>query len=196
MTRYIISALLVAAAAGIFIFYTQPAYDSVQAANNQIAQYNSALDKAAQLQALKQGLLNKYNAFSPNDLARLQKLLPDHVDNVALILDLDNLAQHYGLALANVDVSQPASAATSNTAVGVAGAAGQKYDSLTIKFSTHGTYEQFTQFMTELESSLRVVDLVSLSITGDSGSSAPSASGGSSEPVYSYSISFRTYWLK
>lgn len=192
MTRYIISAILIAAAAGIFMFYTQPAYDSVQAANGQIAQYNSALDKAAQLQALKQGLLNKYNAFSPNDLARLQKLLPDHVDNVALILDLDNLAQQYGLALANVDVSQPASAATSKTAVGVAGAAGQKYDSLTIKFTTHGTYRQFTQFMTELESSLRIVDLVSLSITGD----GSPAQGGSTDPVYTFSINLRTYWLK
>ncbi len=192
MTRYIISAILVAAAAGIFIFYTQPAYDSVQAASGQIAQYNSALDKAAQLQALKQGLLNKYNAFSPDDLTRLQKLLPDHVDNVALILDLDNLAQHYGLGLENVDVSQPASAATSNTAVGVAGAAGQKYDSLTIKFTTHGTYTQFTQFMAELESSLRIVDLVSLSITGN----GATASAGPSEPVYTFSVGLRTYWLK
>jgi len=192
MTRYIISAILIAAAAGIFIFYTQPVYDSVRAESDQIAQYNAALDKAAQLQALKQGLLNRYNAFSPDDLARLQKLLPDHVDNVALILDFDNLAQQHGLALANVDVSQPASAATSKTAVGIASAAGQKYDSLTIKFSTHGTYQQFTQFMKELESSLRIVDLVSLSISQDS----TSAPGSFAEPVYTFSINLRTYWLK
>jgi Tfp pilus assembly protein PilO len=192
MVRYIISLVLVAAAAAIFVLYTRPTYDTVQVQALQIAQYDSALDKAAQLQAVKQNLLTKYNDFSPADLERLKKLLPDHVDNVALILDLDNLASHYGLGLSNVDVSTPASAAVSKTAVGAIGAAGLKYDSLNIKFSTHGTYQQFSEFLRDLEASLRVVDLTSLSITG-SGSQADT---GSQEPSYQYSVSLRTYWLK
>ena len=118
MTRYIISLVLILAAGAIFFMYTRPTYDSVQVQALQIAQYDSALDKAAQLQAVKQNLLTKYNNFSPADLDRLKKLLPDHVDNVALILDLDNLASHYGLGLSNVDVSTPASATASKTAVG------------------------------------------------------------------------------
>lgn len=169
--------------------YTKPAYDGVQGAIAENAQYDAALTKAAQLQAVKSELLQKFNALPQEQRERLQKLLPDHVDNVALILDLDNLAGRYGLGLENVDVSTPASATASKTAVGAVGAGGQKYDSVTIKFSTHGTYTQFTQFLADLEASLRVVDLVSLSIAQGSGD-------GTGEPYYTYTISLRTYWLK
>lgn len=189
MTKYIISVVLFVSAAAAFMMYTKPAYDDVQTKLADNAEYDAALNKAAQLQAVKQGLLDKYNKFNPTDLDRIQKLLPDHVDNVALILDLDNLAQRFGLGLENVDVSAPASAATSKTAVGTVGAAAQKYDSLTIKFATHATYQDFLRFLTDLEASLRVVDLMSLTI----------ADGGETqagEPVYNFAISLRTYWLK
>lgn len=181
--------MLTGIAGAVFFLYTQQAYDGVQASIAEMNQYDSALDKAAQLQAVKQELLNKYNAFPPESLARLQKLLPDHVDNVALILDVDNLASTYGLGLENADVSAPASASVSKTAVGVSSIAGQKYDSLTIKFTTHGTYQQFTKFVKDLESSLRIVDLVSLTISGGGDKNA-------TEPIYTFAVTLRTYWLK
>lgn len=190
MPKLIISIIIIFIAGGVFFFYTKPSYDQVQVQQSQTASYNAALDKAAELQQLKQGLLSRYNAFNPNDVDRLQKLLPDHVDNVALILDIDNLAAHYGLALANVDVSSPKSSASSQTALGVVGSGGQKYDSLTLKFSTRGTYTAFRQFMRDLEDALRIVDLDTLTI------SPAGIAGAGEEPLYTYDISLRTYWLK
>jgi Tfp pilus assembly protein PilO len=192
MFKYIISLIFIGAAGAAFFLYTKPAYDSIQADAAQITEYDAALEKAAQLQALKQTLLTKYNSFPQPDLERLLKLLPNHVDNVALILDLDNLAARFGLGLENVDVSTPASAAVSKTAVGSVGANGQKYDSLTIKFSTHGTYPNFLNFLRDLEASLRVVDLVALSISQGSGSATTIGN----EPIYTFNITLRTYWLK
>ena len=107
MMRTILSLAGLGLAAGIFIFYTQPTYLDVQGLRTQIDQYNEALDKAAQLQSLKQSLLSRYNAFNPDDIDRLHKLLPDHVDNVRLVLDLDNLAGRYAMALQNVVISNP-----------------------------------------------------------------------------------------
>ena len=89
MVKNLLSIAGLAVAGGIFFLYTQPAYDNVQVLKGRIAQYDQALDKAAELQQLKQSLLSRFNAFRPEDLDRLQKLLPDHVDNVRLILDLD-----------------------------------------------------------------------------------------------------------
>ncbi len=192
MTKYLISLIFLGLGGAGFFLYTKPAYDSIQDDVLQMAQYDAALDKAAKLQARKQELLNKYNSFSQEDLTRLRKLLPDHVDNVALILDLDNLASRYGLGLENVDVSTPASAAVSKTAVGSIGAGGQKHDSVTLKFSTYGTYTNFTTFLRDLEASLRVVDLVSLSIAQGSGS----ATSLGNEPLYTFNVALRTYWLK
>lgn len=188
MIRTIFSIVFLVASIGIFFGYTKPTYDAVQEQVTAAASYDAALTKAAQLQQIKQGLLSRYNTFNPNDIARLQKLLPDHVDNVALVLDLDSLASHYGLGLANVTVSQPKSTQAS-TAIG--SMAGQKYDSLTLSFNTSGTYDQFTAFIRDLETSLRVVDLESLSIDRGSGTQ-----GDGGAPTYDYKITLRTYWLK
>ena len=199
MTRLIIALAGLILAGSIFVFYTRSAYDAVQATQSDIAGYNAALDKARELQQLKQTLLSRYNAFNPTDLDRLQKLLPDHVDNVRLILDLDNLASRYGLSLQNVDVSSSASlSGKSQTAIGAIGTSNQKYDSLTLTFSTRGTYASFYQFLSDLEFSLRTVDLVSLNLSADTG--VPSPGGKSSQvqqdPVYTYNMTLRTYWLK
>ena len=182
---------MVLIAGSIFFFYTKPAYDDVHVRQIQIAQYDQALDKAAQLQQIKQSLLTRFNAFDPNDVARLQKMLPDHVDNISLILDLNSLASKHGMSLENVDVTN----ASNNTQTNVSntiGASQEDYDSLTLRFTTHSTYRNFEQFLEDLESSLRIVDLTSLSIAQDSSNTA--RVGGA--PTYQYQITIRTYWLK
>src|SRR3989338_5888201 len=154
--RLIIAIIGVALAGGIFFWYTKPAYDGIQVARAQIVQYDEALNKAAELQKLKQSLLSRFNTFNPADLERLEKLLPNHVDNVRLILDLDNLAGSHGMALQNVVISTPKSQAPSQTAVGSISSSKQKYDSLTLRFMTIGTYRTFTEFLRSLEESLRI----------------------------------------
>jgi len=208
--RLIIAIVGVILSGGIFFWYTKPAYDSSLALRAGIEQNNAALDKAAELQKLRQTLLSRFNTFDPTDLDRLQKLLPDHVDNVRLILDLDNLAERGGLALQNVDVSSAQKqTAKSQTAIGAIGVSNQKYDSLTLTFSTIATYPDFIEFLKNLEASLRLVDLVSLSISSAGGTGVvvnatnafpvsnaknPAASG--AEPLYTYNMTLRTYWLK
>ena len=47
-------------------------------------------------------MTQKYNSFDPNDLAKLQTLLPDNVDNIRLILEIENVAAPYGMVLKDV----------------------------------------------------------------------------------------------
>lgn len=196
MVRSVLSILAVVGAIALFVFYTQPAYDIVKAEQANIAEYDAALEKASELQRLKQALLSRYNAMDTADVTRLQKLLPDHVDNVRLILDLDNMAARRGLSIENVVVGNPAGS-PERTVVGAIGANRSKYDSLTLKFSTSGTYTDFLGFMRDLEGDLRIVDIVSLSLARATGERAPfSQPGAFAEPVYRYDLSVRTYWLK
>ncbi len=178
-------------AGAIFFWYTKPTYDGVQSIRMESAQYDAALAKANELLQLKQTLLSRYNSFSAGDRDRIGKLLPDHVDNVALILDLDNLAAKYRMPIENVDVSTPASSASGQSGIATIGSNGQKYDSVTIRFTTRGTYTDFMTFMKDLEAALRVVDLVTLSLTPDISSNGPNG-----EPGYSYEMTLRTYWLR
>jgi Tfp pilus assembly protein PilO len=189
MSRTLFSLLFLGAAGGLFFFYTKPAYDGVRTVQTQIDQYDQALNKAAELQRLKQSLLSRYNAFNPADVDRLHKLLPDHVDNVRLVLDLDTLASQHGFALQNVVIDAPGTTAQDEQ-VSI-GPSRQTYDSLTLKFATSGTYPKFVEFINSLESSLRLVDVVALTMDPDA-----SGNGTPTDPVYRFDITLRTYWLK
>lgn len=188
MLRTIISLIGLISAGAVFFLFTQPTYDKVQATALEIQQYDAALEKAAELQARKQELLSRFNAFNQQDVQKLEKLLPDHVDNVRLILDLDSLASKHGLAMQNVIVAGQEKVDGAQTTAGSIGISRQKYDSLTLTFTTQGTYQTFQAFLADLEMSLRIADLVSLKLT-------PLEAKGA-DPLYSYTISIRTYWLK
>lgn len=188
MMRTVLSLLFLAGAVALFLLYTKPAYDGVRALQEENESYDLALEKAAELQRLKQSLLSRYNAFNPADIDRLHKLLPDHVDNVRLILDLDTLAARHGIALQNVVVSRPNDNASTGSAT-VIGPSQRQYESVTLGFATAATYPQFVSFLTDLEDSLRIVDLVGLTLNAE-----PTITTG--EPAYRFDITLRTYWLK
>lgn len=188
MIRVLLVIGLFAGAVAIFIMYTKPTYDEVRTVQAQIAEYDSALSKADELQRRKQELLSRFNSFNPTDIDRLRKLLPDHVDNVRLVLDLDTLASRHGFALQNVVID--AKGAVDAGEVRVIGAERTTFDVLTLKFATAGTYPDFVAFMRALEESLRIVDLVELSMDPETGVE------GGEEPVYRFSVTLKTYWLK
>ena len=187
MTKTILSLVLVGGAIALFFFYTKPTYDSLTALQQKITQYNLALDKAAELQRLKQSLLTRYNSFNPVDIEKLHKLLPDHVDNVRLVLDLDTLASKHGLALQNVVVSAASDTDAANSEA-IIGPSLEDFGAITLHFATTGPYDRFVEFLTDLERSLRVVDIVELKMDPTQGTG--------SETNYRYDITLRTYWLK
>lgn len=195
MTRFIISILGFAIAASVFVLYTKPTYDAINLLKSDIVEYDQALERANELQQRKQELLTRYNAFDPADIDKLHKLLPDHVDNVRLILDFDNLASKHRLAIQNVVIGRSGGTQSPNgrqeAPEVIGGGSDKRFDSLTLKFSTQGTYDGFVTFMEDVQASLRIVDLVSLTLSPASGSS-----GEGEQQIYEFDVTIRTYWLK
>jgi Tfp pilus assembly protein PilO len=62
---------------------------------------------------------------------------------------------------------------------------------MTLQFTTQTTYANFVAFMKELEASLRIVDITSLTIQP-----VPNSSSANVEPLYRFTIAVKTYWLK
>lgn len=195
MSKIITIFIVLGIAGGIFFLYTKPHYDNIQEVKAEVAQFDTALDKAKELQELKRALLARYNTFTSENLNRLSRLLPDHVDNVRLVLDLDSMAARYGMAIQNVVINRSAESASNEaTVLGALTAQANAHDSLTMQFNTRGTYTNFVNFMQDLESGLRIVDVVALSIEPDGGNDTEGAAP--TEPTYNYNITIRTYWLK
>lgn len=178
--RSLLPILFVAIAVGIFFGFTDPAYTRVQDLRDEESQFNQALNRSKELQQVRDQLLSRYNTFSQDDLARLEKLLPDNVDNVRLVLDFDSIASRYGMRLRNIALETPDSRAQR----GQVGAGDRPYQSVTLSFSVTGGYDSFRSFLEDLEQSLRLVDVSAIAFSA-------TASG-----LYDYSVSVTTYWLK
>lgn len=173
--------VLIIISVALFFLFTDPRYDQVKELQAEEAKFDEALERSKELIELKDGLLAKYNSFSAEDLERLEKLLPDNVDNVRLILVIDNISAQYGLLLKDVSVDQPSSNVPSG-----AGQAQAELGSITLEFSVGSDYENFVQFIMDLEDSLRVVDITLLSFTVNEDES----------DEVEYTVGIETYWLR
>jgi Tfp pilus assembly protein PilO len=195
MSKFVISLLALVLAGAVFFVYTQPAYSSIKTLHERIAEYDAALSKSRELQELKRSLLARYNTFNTEQLDRLIKLLPDHVDNVRLVLDLDSIAIRYGMGVQNVVITRPEVIERKSTVIGAITSDRQKHDSLLIEFAMRGTYSNFVRFVEDVESSLRIVEIESLSVDPEPIKNSE-ASTAAEDLLYRYNISLRTYWLK
>lgn len=169
-------------AGALFYFYVDPTYDTIKTLRAEEATLNAALSRALELQTTRDQLISRYNTFAPEDLARLEKLLPDHVDNVRLVLDMDSLASQYGMRVRNVAVEKQET--QKNTRTQKVGPDERAYESMLLSFTVNGEYSTFRAFLRDLEQSLRLVDVESVSFSAtDTG-------------FYDVTVTLRTYWLK
>lgn len=181
MIRILIPLILVATAVGSFIVYTNPAYQDAKKKQVEERSFDELLTKAEELQKLRNTLISRFNTFPPEDVRRLERLLPDHVDNIRLVIDIDNIASRYNLRVRNVALRSSAKGAGRSAAA--VGSPSDAIGSVDLSFTVASSYEDFTRFLRDLEKSLRIVDVMSLSFRAGEGE------------INDYSVNIRTYWL-
>jgi hypothetical protein len=188
----ILPVIFILAAIGIGFFYIDPMWTGqIAQEKQQIASYNSALAAASTFTQKEDQLIAQQNSIPPANLTRLESFLPDGVNNVQLILDLNTLAQKSGVTLSDFSVAGNSNAAPSNSVAGASegvnqgpASSGGTVGSLTISVSALGSYQAFRTFLAATEQSLRLMDVTALTLSS-------SATG-----VYTYGITFRIYWLQ
>lgn len=195
MFRLIVPVILIGGAIAGFLMIVSPTYKEVQLLKMQANSYNQALDNSKTLENERDKLMSKYKTIDKTNLSKLQKLLPDNVDNIRLILEIEDLAKPYGMVLKDVKYNTtPTEQPTKGNAVqgGSPGKLENKnYGDWDLEFSVEGPYTKFLNFITDLENNLRIVDVVSIQFSSDvSGNKNPSSEN------YKYSFKIKTYWLK
>jgi hypothetical protein len=186
---------------GVFFFGLDPALKRHDALKQQKELLNQSVERADQLETKRNELINSYSQFSLQDKASLEYLLPDAVDNVRLIVDMNSIARdkNRGIIISNIAISGLDTELTSskekqNSEEIKNKARNQnilntldtqdKLGVVTLSFTITSTYENFKSFMQDLEKSLRLVDIVALDITKGE------------QSLNSYSITLNTYWLR
>jgi Tfp pilus assembly protein PilO len=184
--RSIFLVILIALSVGAFLLYVKPKYEDARDFKTQIADYSSNLDTAEKLKTSREELIAKYNSIPKSDLDNLKALLPDSVDNIRLLIQIDSLAVRNGLStVRNVNYQAETSESTQKAKV----ATGEPYQDFTISFETTGQYQNFLSFLSDLEANLRVIDITKIEFS-------PSASTQALTSSMSYKITLKTYWLK
>lgn len=204
MTRFITPIILIGIAVTVFFLFTNPIYTSSNRAapgivelRAQASSFDEALSNSKALENERDKLTAKYNSINPTDLANLQKLLPNNVDNIRLILEIGQIAAPYNMVLKDVkyNAKENTSTAAENTIQGGGNLkeAPKDYGIFDLEFSTSGTYNNFISFTRDLERNLRIVDIssISFSSSGTGGAGSTKASD-----VYTYNFKIKTYWLK
>jgi Tfp pilus assembly protein PilO len=173
--------LLLVASLGMFFYFIRPHYETVKQHRASIVENDDAIERAQKIATLRDNLLERKASFSPADIDRLNELLPDSVDNITLVIDIDSIANRYGTSIRDIRVSSPQVATAQKTV----GPDEKPYATTMIGFGISLTYEQFVDFLSDIEHSLRLTDINSITFT-------PKDEG----TTYDFNINLSTYWLK
>ncbi len=197
MFKFLLPTILIGIAVATFFLFINPTYKGVSELKTQIASYDEALTNSKALENERDKLTKKYNTIDPENLAKLEKLLPDNVDNIRLILEIEKIASPYGMVLKDVQYDSTVKKETSSSVVAGGGVAqsiedNKNYGTWNLEFSTKGTYTNFLNFIKDLENNLRIVDIASIEFSSDAGVGANPSSVNS----YQYTFKIKTYWLK
>lgn len=169
-------------AVGLYFTYIQPTFTEVRALQDESEDYAQAIERAGALRARISELVARQNSFSSTDLERLEALLPDQFDEVALMLDIDALARRHRMdfgdiqVLDNKELEREIAVAREDTAdLDPDEARSQPADTSVsftpneISFSVTGTYENFRSFLRDLERSLLLLDVTHLEFMASEG---------------------------
>jgi len=193
MFRFLIPTVLIGLSIALFFTYTSPLYGDVVLLREEMTAYDQALNNSKALENERDKLTQKYNAIGGENLNKLQKLLPESVDNIRLVLELEKLALPYSMVLKDVKYDATGKEPVSSPGVIQGEVLNQNlrkdYGVWSLEFSTEGGYSNFINFMKDIENNLRIVDITSISFSSSAFSSNLS-------DIYKYNLKVKTYWLK
>jgi len=189
MNRNVTAALLIILAIGIYVTFTSSKMQEINDIKSVNAKYTLAIENATRLLEVRDKVNDDYSHLTTDDIAKMNKILPDTVDNIRLVVDLNNLADTRGLVLkglratvASAGKNGSASSQPSNSSSKTGPAAGS-IETVTVSFGVNTTYARFISFLGDLERDMRIMDVTHLSLTAnDTGS-------------YDFGVEMKTYWI-
>lgn len=203
--RFFLPILFILVAVVVFVGVTNPVYGDIQNLSLQAESFNEALANSKRLQSRRDELTQKYNSFPRSSVEALEIMVPNSVDNIGLIQEIQRMALQLGIIIKNVNFDpnqidledgEFEEGVTSTTksvqAVPKKGAAVENklYDTFLLEFTIEGSYADFVAFLQELERNLRIVDISHINFSA----SSLDKNGNFSE-VYEYTFTTKTYRL-
>jgi len=189
--NFILPLILIVSSFAVFFGYVDPNYKSgvdnssdypkadIIFLKSELAKYDDILNSSTKIVSQRDVLIAKKNTITEIDKARLERLLPSNIDNIRLIIEISKIAEGRSLVAKNISVGD-----MMKTSSDTIGQDNTPYGTLSLKFTVNSSYNNFLNFLQDLENNLRLLDISDISFNS-------TESG-----FYDFNVSLNTYWLK
>lgn len=190
MFKSIIPIILILTSIGITYVYAYPQFMEIQVLQSDIVKIGDALSKSDQVDIEARRLARIIEEFSEEYKDKLETILPRKIDTILLSNDINGIALRHSITISGLSISSAKNvknatnpginpdAEDSDTVI-----RGVSYNTTNISFSFRADYETLLEFLSDIEKSNQLFDIVSLSL------------GQGGEEGYSYKIDLITYSL-
>ena len=176
---------------GFLGYAIDPTYQEIKELRLIRANYVEKRENASKIEKAKMDLKKKYKEISTNDLHKIKKFLPNHIDNIELIVDINRIAKNNNIRhISDIFLERKTSSKKGGNKAEIEIKEKGDYESITLSFSFVSKYENFKIFLNDLKRSLRLVDISNISIRQiENQEENPNAN------IFQFSLAIRTYWL-
>lgn len=183
--RAITQLVLIVVSVVIITTYIRPTFESMQVTQDETTEYRTALENAAKFNEELGRLAQTANSFSVSERRALDRFLPEKVDEVRVMRDLETIVENNNMVLGSLsfegdgmsNITEVSNEETSQNKspinVGVA----------RFELSVSGTYEQLKHLLQDIERNVYLLEVVTVDFIPAEGD------------LYTYSIRLETYSL-
>jgi len=188
MFRILIPIILIIAAGLVGFFYIKPLYFETVSSLAYKMDIDNALQKNKEIEETVVKLRADISSISQSDFDKLEVILPDNIDKIRLLNDINTITLRHGIPFNNLSVNESEISEEISDKID-----GKKatLKALLIKFTAStASYNTFKLFLEDIERSMKLMDINSISFSAhDPDAINPSGS-------YSYDVSFNAYWIE
>ena len=201
--KLILPLIFIIISGAIFFLVANPIISQVKELNTDISTYNAALANSTNLQEVSDSLITTYKGITQENKNKLDKLLPNTVNNIKFVLEVEQIANLNGMPIKDISLGSVGTADTASNGNGETllqqGVSSLPYGVFPIEFSTEGKYDTFVLFIKDLEQNLRLMDIksVAFSVPTQNNNNIVNGINNNVDPnIYKYDLKVETYWLK
>jgi hypothetical protein len=153
MNRYIIPLFIMFLTISVYVLYIDAGYQGIQHQLVREQELISYIKDAQTAQEKLTKISSDYSKFSPDADKRLNTLLPTTIDTIRLTVDINRVAEEHGMQASGLSISK----GNDGDVKGVVPYA--------ISFQVTTTYPLFKEFLDDLQHSLSLRDITSISFS-------------------------------
>lgn len=184
MNRYIIPIFLVILSASVYVSVIDPTYADIRRQQAKEAELVKFLNDAKEANTKLAKIKETYATFPAGSEQTISTILPDKIDPLHFIIEMETVARLHGLILKGPVVGGDDDAKSSG-----------KYGVTKISFTVSAPYSVFREFLKDIQDSVALRDMTSVSFTAEA--TDPNMKYARPESIiYNYNVSIISYSLQ